>query len=104
MQLRILIHAQFENKGSRANRVKRKLVRRDRLPKIVNHGRSFDKFVHDNTVYIRRREEDISRFQVCQMVRPVNTNGREYVGCTGMNDLAFIVQILQAFQNVFRQV
>ena len=103
MQLNILIRLQSAKKGGRQNRVKRKLVGRDRLWELVNRGRFLKKFVHDNVVYIRRQEEDVSGFQIWKIVRPVSSNGKGCARYTGVNDLAFVVQVSQTFQNVFRQ-
>ena len=103
IQSSILIRDQAEKEGGRPNGVNRKLVGRDCFREVVNHGRLFSEFVHDNFVYIRGREEDISRLQVCQTVRPTNNSGEGCVEHTRMDDLAFIVQVFQTFQNIFRQ-
>ena len=83
--------------------MKRKVIGWDCLWKPVKRGRLFGELVHDNVIYIRRQEEDVSRFQVCLAVRPANSNGRGCAQHTGMNHLAFIVQIFQPLQNVIRQ-
>ena len=103
MQPRTLIYIRVKDQGSRHDRMKRKLVGWDRLRESVKRSRLFRKILFDNLIYLGRQEEDILRFQVCQIVSPVNSNGEGHAGCTGMNHLAFIMQIFQTFQNVFSQ-
>ena len=61
MEFGIFSRVRFENNGSRYNRVKRNLFRRDRLQKIIQLGRISLRFVHDNIFHIRWPQKDVPR-------------------------------------------